>query len=180
MPRGGPTCAAARSLAAILCLSLLLACVESTGTRVVGGDPSRGRDAIERYGCPACHTIPGIPDADGVVGPPLFFWADRVYIAGLLHNEPENLVRWIQDPQSVLPGVAMPDMGVTDEDARDIAAYLYTLSKTRRSLQAREPTVPREFFGAGRGEDQPVPFSHAWHAGDLAVDCRYCHTSVET
>lgn len=48
-------------------------------------------------------------------------------VAGMLRNSPANLIRWIRDPQGVVPGNAMPDMGVTEADARDIAAYLYTL-----------------------------------------------------
>lgn len=89
--------------------------------------PDRGARAIARYGCGSCHTIPGIRDADATVGPPLTRFAERGFIAGRLQNTPDNLVRWISDPQGVEPGTAMPDLRVTDEDARDIAAYLYTL-----------------------------------------------------
>jgi cytochrome c1 len=53
--------------------------------------------------------------------------ARRVYVAGLLRNTPDNMVRWISDPQSVVPGNAMPNMGITAAQARDITAYLYTL-----------------------------------------------------
>jgi cytochrome c len=98
---------------------------------VEGGDVARGRDALVRYGCTSCHTIPGIRGADAVVGPPLDDWADRWYIAGLLVNDPDNLIHFIQAPQSVLRGGAMPDMGVTTSDARDMAAYLYTLHRRR-------------------------------------------------
>ncbi|HSJ53106.1 MAG TPA: c-type cytochrome [Anaerolineae bacterium] len=167
-------------VAAIAGLALLAACGEVAGTRVVGGDPSRGAQAITSYGCSGCHTIPGIRGAQGVVGPPLDFWADRVYIAGLLRNETDNLIRWIQDPQSILPGGAMPNMGVSEADARDIAAYLYTLRKDTSPLRADEPAFPGGVWSKGRGVDQPVPVSHAWHSGDLGLDCRYCHTAVET
>jgi cytochrome c2 len=95
--------------------------------QLTGGDPRRGVDAISRYGCAACHTIPGIRRADGQVGPPLDRIAGRYYLAGRLQNTPGNMVRWIQHPQQVEKGTAMPEMGVTDADARDIAAYLYTL-----------------------------------------------------
>jgi len=91
-----------------------------------GGDMTKGRLAIERYGCGACHTIPGIPGARGMVGPPLATLGGRMYIAGMLTNTPQNLVRWIQVPQEVAPGNAMPNLGVSASDARDIAAYLYT------------------------------------------------------
>ena len=93
-----------------------------------GGDPERGRQLIRAtYGCGACHVIPGVAGAYGKVGPPLDFWAERVYIAGNLPNQPPYLVRWLRDPQAVEPGTAMPNLGVTEIDARDIAAYLYTL-----------------------------------------------------
>lgn len=94
---------------------------------VPGGEPERGQRALRAYGCGACHMVPGVPGADGLVGPPLIKWAHRSYIAGQLPNTPANLVRWIRDPQAVEPGTAMPDLGVTEDDARDIAAYLYTL-----------------------------------------------------
>jgi cytochrome c len=94
---------------------------------VPNGDPERGRAALQAAGCGACHRIPGLVDASATVGPPLDGWRDRVWIAGLLRNNPENLVNWIQSPQSIKPGNAMPDMGISEEDARDMAAYLYTL-----------------------------------------------------
>jgi cytochrome c len=95
---------------------------------VPGGRPEQGRLAMrQQYGCGACHVIPGVEGATGLVGPPLTHWSGRVYIAGNLANTPDNLVRWIRDPQGVEPGTAMPNLGVTEADARDIAAYLYTL-----------------------------------------------------
>ncbi|MEO8925456.1 MAG: c-type cytochrome [Caldimonas sp.] len=95
--------------------------------RVVGGNAQHGPPLIVAYGCAACHTVPGVKEARGNVGPPLTRFGDRTYIAGMLRNTPANLVRWIRDPQGVLPGNAMPNMGVTEAEARDIAAYLYTL-----------------------------------------------------
>lgn len=95
--------------------------------QVPGGDAGRGKQAMRHYGCGACHGIPGIADARGNVGPPLNGMAERRIVAGVLSNEPANLIHWIQDPQSVVPGNAMPNSGVTDDDARDIATYLYTL-----------------------------------------------------
>jgi cytochrome c2 len=165
--------------AALVGLAMLAGCREVADNPVAGGDPARGAEVMAQYGCPGCHTIPGIRNAEGVVGPPLSFWADRVYIAGLLRNDPDNLIRWIQEPQVILPGGAMPNLGISREDARDIAAYLFTLRKGRSSLRTDEPAVPGGFWRQGRGVEQPVPFSHAWHAGDLGVDCRYCHTAVE-
>lgn len=94
---------------------------------VAGGDAHFGEVAMEKYGCGSCHTIPGVPGALGTVGPPLTAFGRRGYVAGVLPNTPENLVRWIMAPQSVLPGNAMPDMGVSPGEARSIARYLYTL-----------------------------------------------------
>ncbi len=90
------------------------------------GNPMRGADLIQYYGCGSCHTISGVGNAEGLVGPPLNGFARRVTIAGMLRNTPDNLILWIQKPQSVVPGNAMPDMNVTTADARDIAAFLYT------------------------------------------------------
>ncbi len=98
-----------------------------TETIVVGGDAERGRVALDGFGCGTCHLIPGVRSARGMVGPPLSHFALRAYIAGQLPNQPENLLLWLQDPQAVEPGTAMPDLGVGLPVARDMAAYLYTL-----------------------------------------------------
>lgn len=94
---------------------------------IPGASIERGRMAIEAAGCAACHTIPGVPGALGNVGPPLTRIGDRTFIAGMLTNTPANMIRWLRFPQSVVPGNAMPDMRLSDSDARDIAAFLYTL-----------------------------------------------------
>lgn len=94
---------------------------------VPGGNPQTGAQLIEDFRCGVCHTIPGIKGADGLVGPPLILFARRSYVGGELPNTPPNLVRWIQDPPAVEPGTAMPVLGVSEQQARDIAAYLYTL-----------------------------------------------------
>jgi cytochrome c len=95
--------------------------------QVAGGDPDRGREELRRYGCGACHFVPGVDGATGRVAPPLTAFADRGFVAGVLPNNADELIRWIQDPPSVNPQTAMPDLGVTEEDARHMAAYLYTL-----------------------------------------------------
>jgi cytochrome c len=115
-----------------LTTALLLAACGSDDRRVAltevpGGDPDRGRAAMTLYGCGACHTIPGLPGANASVGPPLDEFANRQFIAGQLANTADNLVLWIMDPQGVEPGTAMPNMGVTESDALDMAAYLATL-----------------------------------------------------
>jgi cytochrome c1 len=87
----------------------------------------RGKAAIVHYGCASCHTIPGIHGANGLVGPSLHRIASRTYIAGVLTNTHDNMLRWIHDPPKVDDKTAMPNLEVTDQDARDIASYLYTL-----------------------------------------------------
>lgn len=100
---------------------------KSAFTISTGGDPTHGKQVIQGYGCGACHMIPGIRDARGLVGPPLMYFGQRTMIAGELPNTPENLVKWLRNPQSVEPHTAMPDLGLSESQARDIAAYLYTL-----------------------------------------------------
>jgi len=95
--------------------------------RMIDANASRGPALIQAYGCVSCHTVPGVTEAKGNVGPPLAQFGRRVYIAGMLRNTPDNLIKWLRKPQSVVPGNAMPDMNVTEQDARDLAAYLYTL-----------------------------------------------------
>lgn len=91
---------------------------------VPGGDVDRGRLLLRQFGCGACHRIPGVAAAEGNVGPPLAKLHERVYLAGVVPNTPDNLVRWILDPQAIDPLTAMPDLGVTEPQARDMAAYL--------------------------------------------------------
>jgi cytochrome c len=118
-------------------LGLAMACVlaVSACSAQVSGAPephpasddaiAAGRHLLASYGCGACHTIPGVPGAHAVVGPPLDHFYARGYIAGVLPNTQENLIKWIQDPQQVKPGDAMPNLGLSAADAADIAAYLY-------------------------------------------------------
>jgi len=94
-----------------------------------GGDPSRGEALFIEYGCGSCHAVKGVRTATGMVGPPLDGIALRVIVAGKLANKPENIEKWIRDPQQVSPGTAMPDLNVGDRDARDITAFLYSRSK---------------------------------------------------
>ncbi len=86
-----------------------------------------GQHLIYSYACGSCHAIPGIAEANGTVGPPLRGFASRTYIAGTMMNQPKNLFLWITKPQEVVAGNAMPDLGVSEGQAHDIAAYLYTL-----------------------------------------------------
>ena len=92
-----------------------------------GPDLARGQRALYQYACNACHTIPGVTGARPHVGPPLSGMARRNLIAGKLANTPDNMVRWLRHTREVDPLTAMPEMGVSEQDARDIAAYLATL-----------------------------------------------------
>ena len=93
----------------------------------MAGDAVAGKALLENYGCGSCHVIPGIRTARGMVGPPLLYFSRRTMIAGELPNSPDNLVRWIENPQAIEPATAMPNLGVPGDKARDMAAYLYTL-----------------------------------------------------
>jgi putative membrane protein len=119
-----------RVLSLVVAVLLLTSCDRASGDdrlQITNADASRGRTAIRKYGCGSCHTIPGVTGARGMVGPPLGEVSQRVFIAGVLPNEPDNMIRWIENPPGIDPMTAMPNMGVTVRDARDIAAYLYTL-----------------------------------------------------
>ena len=109
------------------CLALLLLCACAADQPLPHGDPERGRLLLRQFGCGACHRIPGVADAQGSVGPPLEGVAKRVYLAGVLPNTPELMARWIRTPRAFDPQTAMPDLGVGEEHARDMVAYLQTL-----------------------------------------------------
>jgi cytochrome c2 len=111
----------------LLAALALSACDRKAETGAGIGDIKNGAALIARNGCGACHLIPGISGADGRVGPPLNLIGGQTIVAGLLPNTPDNLVTWIRTPQSVVPGNAMPNLELSDHEARDIAAYLYTL-----------------------------------------------------
>jgi cytochrome c2 len=100
--------------------------LEARVTAMTGGDIARGRALFQLRGCVACHTLGGVPQARSRVGPPLDGFGGRAVIAGKLANTPENLQRWIVDPQAVTPGTAMPRLGVTPAEARDLSAFLYS------------------------------------------------------
>jgi len=102
---------------------------QASAEAITGGRVDAGKAAIARYGCGSCHEIPGIAGANGKVGPALGGIATRVEIAGIRTNDPADMVLWLRHPQAVLPGNGMPEQGVTEGDARDIAAYLYTLKR---------------------------------------------------
>jgi cytochrome c2 len=98
---------------------------------VAGGDAAQGFALIATgiHGCQACHAVPGIRTPKGVAGPPLAGTARRGFIAGQLPNKPGVMVAFLQDPPSLLPNTGMPNVGLTLDEARHIAAYLYTLEQ---------------------------------------------------
>jgi cytochrome c2 len=126
--RAAPAIARPRAaLALCVALSLLAGCErnEATAPRVAGGDPVRGRALMAQYQCGACHAIPDVAAARGTDGPSLADFGQRSYIAGHIPNLPEPLVAWIVNPPAMVPGTRMPVMGVSEADARHMAAALY-------------------------------------------------------
>jgi cytochrome c2 len=117
-----------RLLSLLLCAAALAACSKKPPQTepITGGDPRAGRALIARYGCASCHQIKGIAHADSQVGPPLDQIRARGYIAGVLPHTADNLIKWIQHPRQVVPNTAMPELGVSQAEARDMAAYLYS------------------------------------------------------
>jgi cytochrome c len=111
-------------------------------TQNLEGDPQLGRQALEDYGCGACHVIPGVPGADSLLTPTLEDWADRRFIAGQVINNPENLIFWIQNPPTIKPGTAMQDLNVSDQDARHMSAYLFTLSRRTGFIEFLDSIFP--------------------------------------
>ncbi|MGZ5199389.1 MAG: c-type cytochrome [Telluria sp.] len=93
---------------------------------LTGGNPRVGEKLIESFGCAACHQIKGVPQGQSQVGPSLKDILKSSYVGGMLPNSADNLMKWIQHPQAVNPKTAMPELGVTETQARDIAAYLYS------------------------------------------------------
>jgi cytochrome c2 len=115
------------ALALLLAFAASGALAENSVIPLVARSPAHGAELIARKGCGACHIIPGIAGADGLVGPPLTLMGRRVFVAGLLRNTPQNLAAWVLEPQRFVPGNAMPSTGLTDSEALDVAAYLETI-----------------------------------------------------
>lgn len=97
-----------------------------TAQAMTQGDPTRAPPIMRRFGCSGCHEIPGISGADGKVGGSLSDIRKRVYVGGVLTNTSDNLVQWIVSPQTFSPRTAMPVTGISEAEARDVAAYLYS------------------------------------------------------
>lgn len=111
----------------ILLAASLAACSKPPSVEpLTGGNPRAGQQLIESFGCASCHQIKGIAHADSKVGPSLKEIKDSSYVAGVLPNSADNLMKWIEHPRAINPKTAMPELGVTPAQARDIAAYLYS------------------------------------------------------
>jgi cytochrome c1 len=111
----------------VLSLGLCAAGCNAFGSSQSSDAQRRGADLIIANGCGTCHSIPGIAGARGNVGPPLDHIGTRVFVAGMLRNTPDNMVRWLKNPQAIIPGNAMPNMNLNDAQTRDITAYLAEL-----------------------------------------------------
>jgi len=122
--------ATARLLPSTLVLLATLAACGSAlppDRRVLEGDPRRGAQLIAEVGCGACHRIPGIDGANGIVGPSLAGVGRRSLLAGVLPNRPGLMARWVRNAPALRPETGMPEMPLSEEEAEDVAAYLYTL-----------------------------------------------------
>ena len=97
---------------------------------VAEGSPEfEGRQLIGQKGCGSCHTIPGLSTAHGTIGPNLGGVASRTAIAGgaVQNTGPDDLKKWIMNPPGLKPGTAMPNLGLTDDEATKIVSYLELL-----------------------------------------------------
>ena len=93
----------------------------------LSAEAQRGRLLLAQYQCGSCHVIPEVAAARGQVGPGLAAFGRRSYIAGHVPNNVDALARWIVEPAALAPGTAMPSMGVSMADARDMAVFLHAL-----------------------------------------------------
>jgi cytochrome c oxidase subunit 2 len=90
------------------------------------GPAADGAAVFAASACVGCHTVRGA--SSGVIGPDLTHFGSRKTLgAGILPNTAENLTAWIRDPQDLKPGAKMPALGITERQARAIAAYLLSL-----------------------------------------------------
>ena len=117
-----------RGQAVVLAL-FAAACADKSGgpREIAGADPARGFAVAQRVGCAACHQTPGIAWPAGAAGPSLEGFGGSPLIAGRFPNQPDRLTRWVRDAPSMAPETGMPAMPITEAEARDVAAWLYTI-----------------------------------------------------
>jgi cytochrome c2 len=136
----------------LIILTGLAACSDpqdqSSRLTIEGGEPEQGHALIQAYGCGTCHTIQDVRGARGKVGPRLEYYAQQHLLAGFLPNTPRNLIAWLMDPVALKPATGMPAQGVTETEARHIAAYLYSLGREGIRVYPPDPPLPL------RGEDE--------------------------
>jgi cytochrome c oxidase subunit 2 len=95
--------------------------------RPADGAAAKGLALFLSTSCVNCHAINGTT-ANAQVGPDLTHFASRRQLgAGIADNTPENVHRWLANPHQIKPGVKMPDFNFTDEEVKELAAYLETL-----------------------------------------------------
>jgi cytochrome c len=113
----------------ILLLVIASACSgdEPQAIEVEGGDPDIGQELVIAYECTSCHYIPGFQESSGHDAPGLQLWPNRAFVAGAAPNRPENVISFLMDPEGIQPGSAMPNLGISEEEARHITAYLFTI-----------------------------------------------------
>jgi len=90
-------------------------------------DVSRGRHLVVDKGCAACHTFPDVRWPRGGLGPALHGFGHQGLIAGQLPNQPGVLMQFIRNAPAFVPGTAMPAIAMSDQEARDVTAYLLQL-----------------------------------------------------
>ena len=105
----------------------LLASSPDPRVEETGGNVERGKDLMRTHGCVTCHSAPGMASVENGYGPDLDGFANNRLIAGQAENDPETLIQFLLVPYSVAPGTSMPTVDISEEDARDIATWLYTL-----------------------------------------------------
>lgn len=106
---------------------MLLVTLVVAACRQQEGNPDRGKQMIAQYGCQVCHSIPGVAGPRGAIGPTLEHIASRSTIGGKVPNTPENMAKWLQNPQAFDPANTMPNLGISPADAKDLSAFLFTL-----------------------------------------------------
>jgi cytochrome c len=113
----------------LACAAMVIGACEHGGSQPSSTSRAQRREAKDLIAenCGACHRVPGVPRAQGHVGPSLQGIARQQFIAGHFVNSPGNMARWIEHPQELLPGDAMPDTGLSHEQVVRIVDYLYTL-----------------------------------------------------
>ena len=87
-------------------------------------ETARAQALIRAHGCWSCHTVPGMAGPAPNTGPPLPGQAEKAYVAGVAPNTLDMLTAFILDPQAIDPRSAMPDLGLSGDEAQLIARYL--------------------------------------------------------